>query len=177
MGLNNIELTPSSLVALFGTVLIESEAGEINSFTPAPKTESKAPEINEPALKHLGNNQKQILIVVNYSDCPILPDPALSLLTNMLNACKLSLADVAIINFHNYRTNSSKEILAKFKSRQILLFGIEPADFGLPVNFPLFQIQALAGATFLYSNSLDEIATDKLAKSKLWVSLQHIFKV
>ena len=175
MGLNDIELTPAALASLYGSLLVESATDVFRQPEPSQKTDPVPDEKEEPKWKHLGNNEKQILVAVHYKDSPIIPDTALNLLTNMLNACKLSLADVAIINFNSYQETGSKEILANFKSKQVLLFGIEPADFGLPVSFPVFQVQRVANTTFLYSPTLEEIANDKLIKSKLWVSLQHFF--
>ena len=46
---------------------------------------------NTESWKSLGNNQKNILIVVNYGNAVHLPDEELSFLTSMLAACKLSL--------------------------------------------------------------------------------------
>src|SRR5690242_1891444 len=105
MGLNDIELSPAILAAMYKSLLVESEPDELKQFEPPKNPAPPAPSVEQsaPTWKQLGNNQKQILIVVRYEDSPILPDTALNLLTNMLNACKLSLDDVAIVNFHNYQ--------------------------------------------------------------------------
>jgi len=56
----------------------------------------KKPELKDSAL---GNNQKQVLILVNYTDSQVISDPELSFLLTILNACKLTLNDVVILNF------------------------------------------------------------------------------
>jgi len=61
--------------------------------------------------------------------------------------------------------------------RIVFLFGLNPIDFGLPVGFPQFQVQTVAGCTFLYAPAIEESRTDKLLKSKLWVSLRSIFGI
>jgi hypothetical protein len=68
-------------------------------------------------------------------------------------------------------------MIAQFSSKIIFLFGIDPVSFGLPVNFPQFQLQPFASATFLFSPPLDELRKDELLKSKLWVCLRRLFAI
>jgi len=128
-------------------------------------------------MKSLGSNHQHILILVNYPDAPILPDDELAFLTKMLEACKLSLADVAIVNRHNYPTATPKDYLNQFNSKTVFLFGMDPLSFGLPVSFPAFQVQAVAKTKYLFTPPLEERLKDPLFKSKLWVSLQRIFGI
>lgn len=173
MSLNNLELSPALLAGLYSSSLIDTDQQEpVASIGPAIISIEK-PSV--PEWKSLGNNQQQILIVVDYANLGFLPDNDLNLLTNMLSACKLGLGDVAIINLQQYTGVEGKTITTHFKSKRVLLFGIDPISFGLPVNFPLFQVQAVANTVYLYSPALDTIIDDKLAKSKLWVCLQKVF--
>ena len=182
MGLNDLNLSSNIIATLYPSSLINLDKTDV-IVQPQP-IQPIAPEIaKEPQLtietnwKYLGSNQKNILIIVNYDAAVHLPDEELSFLTNMLAACKLSLGDVAIVNRNNYKKNDYKEFLAHFKSQIVFLFGIEPADFGLPVSFPFFQVQSVANCTFLYTPALQEQRTDALLKSKLWVSLRNIFGI
>lgn len=177
MGMNNMELSPAVLAALYSSHLIDTGEEILPAIAPAVIPEKKTVNAPENPWKSLGNNKQNILIVVRYEDSPYLPDTELTLLTNMLSACKLSLGDVAIINLQHYRGISGKDILIHFKSKRAILFGIEPSEFGLPVSFPVFQVQNVANATFLYSPDLEKIGADKLAKSKLWVCLQRLFSI
>jgi hypothetical protein len=193
MGLNDIKLSPTLTVALYGNLLVEDTAGKLSAgreiFTeeyilmeeaeaPEPPPPGKKKIAKEPTtgnLKSLGGNQKNILIVVKNDTVVHLPDEELEFLTNILKACQLSLDAVAIVNTNNAPDEGYKEYAKKFSSKIVLLFGIEPVSFDLPVNFPEFQVQSLNNTTFLYSPSLLECRTDKLLKSKLWVCLQRIF--
>lgn len=178
MGLNDLHLPPTVVSALYPGSLVSLDS-EITS-KPEKTTKPAAPvekEAEEPILKYLGNNKKNILVVVSYPDAVHLPDEALTFLTNMLTACKLSLGDVAIVNRKNYPEGTYKDLVAQFKSKTVFLFGIDPLDFGMPVGFPHYQVQHLANSTFLYSPSLDEHKNDPLLKSKLWVSLRNIFGI
>jgi len=177
MDLNNIKL-PSSVVAdFYKSSLVET--GEIAGKAAAPVFAVEQPviSIDQPAtkgLRFLGDNKKNILVVVNSDQAVHVPDEELQFLTKLLSACKLSLADVAIVNI-NQQAITYKELLAALKGRSALLFDIEPSAFGLPMSFPHFQIQPFASCSFLYSPSIKELENDKLLKSKLWVSLQRLF--
>ena len=180
MGLNDLHLSPGILAALYPTSLINLDnIDDIQQSLPKQPKASK--KISSTAIdtgwKYLGNNLKNILIVVNYESAMHLPDEELAFLTNMLTACKLNLGDVAIVNKNNYKETGYKDFREEFKSKIIFLFGIEPTVFGLPVSFPFFQVQSLAGCTFLYTPSLEEQRNDPLLKSKLWVSLRSIFGI
>jgi hypothetical protein len=174
MNLNHIQLPASVVAHLYKNSLIETDHDSpaepvVFSLKKTDKSSNK--------WKYLGENRKNILIAVNYNDTVFLPDEELSFLTNMLAACKLSLADVAIVNRANHDDINYKELIAQFSSRIIFLFGIDPVSFGLPVSFPHFQLQPFASATFLFSPSLEECNKDGLLKSKLWVCLRRLFSI
>jgi maltodextrin utilization protein YvdJ len=181
MGLNDLHLSPAVLSRLYPSSLINTDKTEVvqpHVFAEdLTKNKIESEKLTGPSWKYLGNNQQNILIVVNYNDAVHLPDEELNFLTNMLAACKLSLGDVAIVNRNNYKDVFYKDILTHFQSKIVFLFGIEPAMFGLPVSFPYFQVQSVASSTFLYTPALEERHTDALLKSKLWVSLRSIFDI
>ena len=178
MGLNDIQLPASAIAGLYRNSLIETNEAPAKIETNKTLAKTGAPEAaSHNQEKYLGENKKNILIVVDYSNAVYLPDEELTFLTNMLVACKLSLADVAIMNRNSFKDPNYKELVTKFKSRIVFLFGVDPSSFGLPLSFPHFQIQPFANATFLFTPSLEECKNDKLLKSKLWVCLQRIFAI
>ena len=148
-----------------------------NSVNKAATESTETGPVSLPGWKWLGENQKNVLIIVNYQDAVHLPDNDLVFLTGIIGACKLSMADVAVVNLNNHPQSSYKELVVFFKSKIVLLFAVEPASFGLPMNFPHFQIQPFAGNSFLFSPSLKELETDKVLKSKLWVCLKRLFNL
>ncbi|HUR67383.1 MAG TPA: hypothetical protein VMZ03_13615 [Chitinophagaceae bacterium] len=180
MSLNNMDLPATVIADLYQNTLIET--GNTVSKQPADTTGATK---KEPGLRtttgsswsSLGENQKNILIIVKNTETVYLPDNELTFLTGIIGACKLSLADVAVVNLHTYPDASYKELTHFFKSKIVLLFDTEPAAFGLPINFPFYQLQAFAGNTFLYAPSLKELENDKIEKSKLWVSLKRLFNL
>ena len=181
MDLNNIEF-PASLVAeLYPSSLIESNDIPAKKTLMAEVVKNDVPPIaitgNNATWKSLGSNHKNILIIVKSSEAVHLADNELTFLTGILSACKLTLADVAILNLNNHPEASYKELTKYFKSKIVLLFETEPAAFGLPMSFPHYQIQAFANNSFLYSPSLKELENDKVEKSKLWVCLKRLFNL
>ncbi len=180
MDLNHIEL-PAFLVAdLYTSSLI----GEINTqnekIVPSNAMQGENPysgSTPDSNWKTLGGNGKKILIIINDSTAIHLPDNELTFLIGILGACKLSLADVSIVNLNNHPEASYKELTSFFASRVVVLFDKEPASFGLPMSFPHYQIQAFAGISFLYSPSLKNLENDKVEKSKLWVCLKRLFNL
>jgi hypothetical protein len=180
MDLNHIELPAVAIVELYRNSLV----GEAGVIATEPLVTKASPEQvssemqskDEPTWRSLGDNQKQILIVLKSGDSLHLPDHELQFLAGILGACKLSIADVAIVNIEQ-QAAGYQELTRYFNSRIVLLFDIEPADFGLPMNFPHYQIQAFANNSFLYSPSLRSLEHDKVEKSKLWVSLKRLFNL
>lgn len=172
--INHIKLPASVVADIYHSSLIDMEEKPMDQLTD-DHAENKPAEL--PIWKWLGENKKNILVIVSYPDAVHLPDNDLALLTGILGACKLSLADVAVLNHYNLPEASYKELLAFFKSKIVLLFEVEPASFGLPMIFPHFQIQPFAGNSFLFSPSLKELENDKILKSKLWVCLKRLFNL
>lgn len=176
MDLSRISLPASVIADLYQTSLIETGKATSNSQSDAISENQLTPDQQETsAWKYLGENKKNILIIVNHPDVVYLSDDDFNFLTGILGACKLDISDVAIVNLHNHRDASYKELTSYFKSNHIFLFGVEPAAFGLPMSFPHFQLQSFASNSFLFTPALKELEIDKVLKSKLWVCLKKIF--
>ena len=165
MDLNNIELSPTILAGLYKDHLVEAPTKAVPKVSTKSQTEG---------LKILGENKKNILVLTNYTDAVFLPDEQLSFLTNILNACKISLGDVAIINVFNNLSNY-QELKKQVKQQKALLFSVSPKEIGLPVEFPPFQVQSFDGCQYLVSPSLNELKNDEVLKGKLWSSLKRMF--
>jgi hypothetical protein len=182
MDLKNIELPPFVIAELYRSSIIDpgeipASIQRINAVEEFPVIVDEAAPSSSPAWKWLGGNRKNILVVVRHKSVPHLPENELSVLTGMLTACQLSLADVAIVNISCQPSSGYKEVITQFNSRIVFLFGVEPATFGLPMSFPHFQVQGFANSSFLFIPDLSELENDKVLKSKLWVCLRRIFNI
>jgi hypothetical protein len=168
MSLNNIQLPPVTLVNLYRNNLVSGDP-ETGTTTAVKPEKTKGPGF-------LGNNKKQIAVIVDYSDAAFIPDEQLLFLTNILTACKLSLDDIAIINF-NKANCSYKQLQDICKAKTVLLFGLNAENISLPLKFPNFQVQLFDGVNYLSSPSLEIIEKEKPQKSQLWSALKKLFQL
>jgi hypothetical protein len=172
MSLNSIKFEPIDIASLYKNSLVEINA-EKQALS---QTKIETEQITS-GLKYLGENKKKTLIVVRNINAVHIPDKQLSFLTKLLAACNLNLADVAIFNFQDHNSSEFNEILNYFKPKVVLLFDVEPGEFGLPMIFPQFQVQGHKDSVFVSSPSLEVIEPDKSLKGKLWVCLKKIFNL
>ena len=178
MALNNMQLTSSLLIKMYRNSLVEI-AGSSNAqeTTPADSQLSQNKNASAAEWKYLGEFRKNILFVARYELVTHLPDEQLNFLVSILGACKLRMADVAILNVANAPLNVYKAVQEKFQSRFTILFGITPQQFEMPLDFPEFQVQPFNNCTFLHTPALEKLETDKILKSKLWVCLRKMFNL
>jgi hypothetical protein len=161
MGLNNLELPDFMIGELYKDALL-------------------LPLLPSQGIKYLGDNRRNTTLLVQTPGSPFPPDNHLTFLTKILEACRMTLADVAIVN-NAAAPLSITELKQQLQPKIILLFGVEPTAIRLPINFPAFRPQDFDGCTYLSTPGLDQLVpnTDesKLLKSKLWVCLKTIFDV
>lgn len=131
--------------------------------------------LKERKLFALGGNKKNILIIVDDLNSSNLSDADLDFLTSVLNACKLSLADIAVINLANNVNAEYDDLITEMRSKKIIIFGIESHQLTLPVELTQFLIVKYKQQTLLSAPALSEIANDKELKKQLWVCLKTIF--
>jgi hypothetical protein len=187
MSLNNIQLPDFLIEEWYSDKLIASSSkskaptasAAPTAATPIPAPSATAPTPPAP-LKYLGNNRRNITLLVNAPGTAFLPDPQLAFLTKILEACRMTIADVAIVN--NAATPATiTTVKETLQPKTVLLFGLEPAAIRLPINFPVFKPIDFDACKYLSAPSLDQLVSNtedsKLLKSKLWVCLKTIFDV
>jgi hypothetical protein len=166
MSLNDLVLNDDLLTSLYGHSLVN-----LNKTTGA----SAAAKIN-----FLGNNEKNIVIIMRDPDFAFLPDDQLVFLVKMLKACKLNIGDVALIN-QVTAPILLKDLLRQFKPSLILFLGVSPAIIGMTVKDDLFSVQPFSNGFFLQVPPLAELNSDteeaKPLKSKLWSCLKQLFAI
>lgn len=145
----------------------------------APNTFSSQEEVTV-KLSFLGENKKQICILLKEENAVHISENDLVFLTNILAACKLNIADVAIINLQYQKLDFNllkKELGCKF----LLLFNVETNIINLPFMLPNYQVQAYNGCSILTASSFLNMQGNtqeaKIEKSKLWISLKNMFSI
>lgn len=167
MNLNEIHLTAQLVATLYEHTLIESDAG------PATERTQPLPDIRK--ARHLGNFDRQVLVIVNNGGVAFIEDQELQFFTNVLTACRLGLADIAIVNINGLQPNEPSLLIGEMAPRHVILFGVLPLDIDLPMNFPEFQVQQFNKCTYLHAPALKTIERDKQLKARLWASLKQLF--
>src|SRR5690349_17748 len=120
MALNDIQLDSSLLVGMYRNSLFEMNDSQ---RIQASLIKEKEPA-SVPGRKYLGEFRKNILMIVRYDLATYLPDAQLNFITSILGACKLGLADVAILNIAHLPGEGYKQVQEKFKSTATILFGL-----------------------------------------------------
>lgn len=166
MSLDNIQLPPSLIAELYKNSMVDTDNKQLK-----PKSLESAD------LQFLGKNQKNILLLVQEENAVYLPDDNLNFLVDILNACKLSLSDTALVNVFKNKSANYKTLIEKFNPAIILFFGIDPAKLEFPLQFPYYQLQQYNNQTYLSAPSLNDLAADKQKKLQLWACLKKLFSI
>ncbi|MES2850512.1 MAG: hypothetical protein V4685_15740 [Bacteroidota bacterium] len=166
MSLDNIQLPPATITALFRKSLVE-----LKSTQAAEKTTGSS------SINILGKNAKGIIIVVSSDETAYLPDEELNFLLGILGACKLNMDDVGIFNLRKNEGADYKTISAELNAEKIFLFGISADEIKLPLSFPDYQIQKYNNQVYLTAPALNALQNDKTEKTKLWNCLKQIFSI
>ena len=128
----------------------------------------------------MGENKKNVIIMVNEPKAVYLSEDDLGFLTTILKACQLSLADIGIINIAEQKVNF-ETIKQELRPKKILLFDVEPSVIKLPFLIPVFQPQNFDDCTIMVAPPLPYLnkptQEGKLLKTKLWVSLKQVFNI
>jgi len=163
MSLDTIQLPGFLIADLFKTPLIQPD-----------------PVFKKDTYDYLGKNLKNITIIVDSASAVFLPDHQLGFLIKMLEACRMTVADVAILN-HGHSKVEISELKRQLNPTHVLFFGVEPTGIKLPFNIPPFKAQSYDNCVYLYAPGLEKLDLDteegKLLKSKLWVCLRTMFGV
>jgi len=123
----------------------------------------------------LGGNKKNILILVNVADFVHLSDENLQFLTSVLAACKLSIADVAILNINRLFQYDEIHLKDFFTPRAIIYFDVNATSIDTLIPNKLYDVTTIANINYLSTQSLNVIAENIEAKKQLWNCLKMIF--
>jgi len=168
MSLQNIQLSGDTITRLYTMPLVSMNIGQ-------QSTAIRAEAVQD--CRFLGSNKKNITILVNTRDASFLADQPFGFLTGILNACKLTMEDVALVNINNLKDTGYAGIYKTTQPVISLLFDVSPNNIGLPLQFPHFQVHKYNDITYIFSPSLTVLENDKPAKAALWNGLKTIFQL
>jgi hypothetical protein len=162
MSIDNIQLSKTARRILFTKTLVEA--------TEAGKSGNKS----EITINCLGGNEKSILFLVKDSQNKFLGDEEMNLLSNLITACELTMADIVLVN-NTHTAATCQQLSDHFHSKKILMFGLNTSEMELPFSIPHFQIQTFNQQLYMTAPPLNQFLTNKDLKKELWLCLQKLF--
>jgi hypothetical protein len=98
-------------------------------------------------------------------------------LKKIMSAAKLNLLEDCLILRGSLETKfpSFTQLQNVQTLNKAVLFGINPTDLGLNLNFPLYQPVVFAHCTFLFLDKISVIEPSKERRAALWACLQKMF--
>lgn len=124
-------------------------------------------------FKYLGQNQKQILILVEDVENEVSTEAGKVLLRNLLKAIHLTTGDFALVNYAHYKQTPFDELKRFFQCRLLIAFGVSAADLKLETQ-ALNQVVMQQDTKVILTKHLPLLDKDAAAKKVLWLSLQQI---
>jgi hypothetical protein len=98
----------------------------------------------------------------------------MEVLGKLLTACNLSMADIALVNYH-FNKQNYQEFNRQFIPKKVLIFGIKPTELELPFDIPHFQVQPFQTQLYLTAPDFETFLKNTDLKRQLWASLQKLF--
>ena len=191
----DLQVTPQALIATEKSIKQEifASISETKLVVPKPivaniinhieKTNSKPKDpitVDTEIKWFLGNNGKQITVVIKESGVAFINDRHLEFLSNILNACKLNLGDIALVNYENH-PYSYADLKQKLHPKYWIFFDVSTKEIQLPFTIPNYQVQGYDQSQILLAASLLKMDNGtqeaKMEKSKLWASLKNMFQL
>ena len=205
-GMNGVVLSPALLSALYAEVLVPlgvppalpalknvrerlEPASEANvSAVPAGiarPADAAAPAVQTSTAKpasvvFLGENLRNICLVVSIPGNAVLPVSTKVFLEKMLAACRLGTVDLAIVNI-SLSPATAADLSARFSPEKWLLAGISPAALGIDLPGSVFEVQSWNGSQVLCLPPLAGMEQDSPVstqlKRQLWAGLKKLFGI
>jgi DNA polymerase III psi subunit len=169
MSFENIQLPGPLIVELYKHSLVSLNKTEEKSvIAPLPVTPRN--------IKALGNNGRHLTLLVNDPEVPFIQEDQQELLSGILSACGLSWADIALVNTAHLTDLNYKEIIQELKPTMVWIFGINPTQLQLPLQFPHYQVQGHGEVKYLSAPNLKELIGNREEKARLWNTIKPLFK-
>lgn len=171
------EIIPNPLDAQIKTL----DAQATTTAAVQTETDKDNSSINDSRqIKYLGEHLKQVTIIVKDELAVYLNENDLTLLSSILSACKLTLADIALINVAQQKL-SLHEILNVLPSKLVMIFDVSSTTLKIKLPTTLYKSIQLGDTYLLFSNSLSLMQggdqSAKLEKGKLWAILKSLFQL
>lgn len=161
MSLKEVSLDPFLIAGIYRQPLIEK--GSAPAGTPLEE------DINIPAL---GNNKQRWLLLIHNPEAAYLKEDVFSMLLKLLNACKFTLDDIALVNMVHLKEVDIQTLFQKFSPVKVILFG--KALNELTKGHDKNKAWEENGIYFLYADALTDMHKDPPLKVPFWDALKNL---
>jgi len=162
MGFETIQLTGQQIEELYSSHLVITE----KTAKPKPETSLK------PAATGItGKNKKQFVWVINEAGYPFLSDEDFQFLSEVVNACKMNMDDIALVNIAQNNLDFEQTI-AKLQPKIMIVSFFD--QHWIPLNKEAYTLQQEGNFQLYITEELQVIRNDKVKKSKLWLALKQM---
>ena len=129
---------------------------------------------SEASIPLSGNYTNKVLVLHDMAN-GLEGKPEHTLLQKIMQAVKVSLESIGIINVHEWEEASLEQAIAQLQPQAIICFGEQnmPNHQALP---SLYELGNINGCQILRADSLSLVNSDVEKKKQLWTALQLMFK-
>jgi hypothetical protein len=177
MGINNLQLSPDLIAALYPETLVGG-----NDTETGKKPGKGGESLPEPFADYrfLGKNRRSISFLADYADHDFIPEEQLVFLHKMLSACKCSLDDIALVNTVPSESQFA-ELKKQLQPQIVFLWGVPTASVGLKQALPDFSVLKVDGISIIPVPNPDLMSGDSPLglelKQRLWACLKKLFNL
>lgn len=164
MSLREVSLDPFLLAGIYHQPLIEKD------FVPVDSTDEK--DIPVPSL---GNNKRQWVLLIHNPEDAYLNEAVFDMLLKLLNACKLTLDDIALINTAHLQGVGLDLIRRKFSPDKMILFGDVLPE--LKKGYHKNEAWEEEGIDFLHTDALQDMYNHPQLKMPFWNALKDFLTI
>ncbi|WEK19781.1 MAG: hypothetical protein P0Y49_01250 [Candidatus Pedobacter colombiensis] len=125
-------------------------------------------------FKFLGNNKRNILILVNDEQNEVSDELGRELLRKIVKSVNLSANDFALLNYAKYKGTGFKALQDYFSSTLIFAFGVTPVELSLAASHPEHVVVQEGAVRMIFSAELRALDKNPAGKKALWGSLQNL---
>ena len=124
-------------------------------------------------FKFLGNNKRNILILVNDEQNEVSDEAGRELLRKIVKSVNLTANDFALLNYAKYKGTGFKQLQDYFSCTLVFAFGVTPAALSLS-GYPENSIVQEGSVRMIFSAELRALDQHPAGKKALWGSLQNL---
>lgn len=123
---------------------------------------------------YTGNYKQKILWLHTEPLHPNISNEDHEMVSKILDACRLSWDDIALVNLH--QANQNPEQIIQILTPMFVIFS-DPSFINNVTHDAIYQVNESAGVKKVYTDRLSDIRQDKNLKVRFWQALKNMFQL